>query len=109
MEFQSFPAIQKYLYLKKTFKVEGEDVLRRNTVRLFGVKKNKTNCENMQAINVKCNFKARFCNLGHSGKTISIICSECVLAYLSIHYAMCMRHIVICGLSGFTIFFHFMS
>jgi hypothetical protein len=38
MEFYSLPVIRKYLNLKKTSKVEREDALRRNTLRLFGVK-----------------------------------------------------------------------
>jgi tRNA A22 N-methylase len=40
------------------------------------------------------------------GKPLSIIHSECVFVALGIQHAMRMRHIVICGLSGSTIFFH---
>ena len=42
-------------------------------------------------------------------KRISIIYSECMLVALSIQYALCMRHIVICGLPSSTIFFHIIS
>ena len=42
-------------------------------------------------------------------KAISITYSECVFVALGIQHAKCMRHIVICGLSGFTVFFHIIS
>jgi hypothetical protein len=46
---------------------------------------------------------ARSCNHYCSGKSISIIYSECVA--IRVYHAMRMRHIVICGLSGSTVFF----
>ena len=41
-----------------------------------------------------------------SSKAISITYSECVSLVLCIRLAMSMRRVVICGLSGCTIFFH---
>jgi hypothetical protein len=35
----------------------------------------------------------------------SMTYSECLCVALGIRHAMCMRHIVICGLSGCTVFF----
>ena len=43
------------------------------------------------------------------GKSISITYSECVFVALGVKRAMCTRHIVICGLSGSTVFFHVIS
>ena len=51
-------------------------------------------------------MEALSCNHCYSGIAISIRNCECVLV---IQHAMCMRHIVICGLSGSTIFFHIIS
>jgi hypothetical protein len=39
----------------------------------------------------------------------SITYSECVFVALGIQHAIRMRHIAICGLSGSTLFFHFIS
>ena len=54
----------------------------------------------------KRNIKARSCNNCCSGKAINITYAECVFVALGIHHAMRMRHIAICGLSGYTTFFH---
>ena len=54
----------------------------------------------------KRNIEARTCNYCCSGKAINITYSKCVFAALGIQHAMRMRHIVISGLSGSTIFFH---
>jgi hypothetical protein len=62
-----------------------------------------------QAIYVKHDTEARSCNLCCSGKAIIITYSECVFIALGIQHATRMRHIVICGLPGSTVFFHFIS
>jgi len=51
----------------------------------------------------------RSCNHCCSGKAIGtcITYSECVSAALIIQHAMHVNHIVICGLPGSTLFFHF--
>jgi hypothetical protein len=60
-------------------------------------------------MNAKRNTEARSCNHCCSGKAIRITHSECVYVALSIQYEMRMRHIVIRGLFGSTIFFHIIS
>ena len=55
------------------------------------------------------NIEARLCNHCCNGKSISITYSECVLVALGVHHAMRMRHIVVCGQPGSTIFFHIVS
>ena len=58
---------------------------------------------------LRSNIEARPCNNCCSGKAINITYSECVFVALVIQHAMRMRHIVICGLPGCAIFFHFIS
>jgi len=50
-----------------------------------------------------------YCNRCCSGKAKCIAYSECVFVALGIQHAMCMHRILVCDLSGFTIFFHFIS
>ena len=55
------------------------------------------------------NFEARSYKYSCRGKAMSITRSKCVFVALGIQHAMCKRHIVICGLSGSTIFSHIIS
>jgi len=63
-----------------------------------------------QAMYVKYNpTLTRLVTLCCSGKAISIIYSECVFVALGIENALLMHHIVICSLSGTTVFCHVIS
>jgi hypothetical protein len=58
---------------------------------------------------VERNLEARLYNQCCSGKAIGVTYSEYVFVDLVIQHAKHMCHIVICGLSGSTIFFHVTS
>jgi hypothetical protein len=47
-----------------------------------------------------------FCNEWRSLRTIIITYTECVLVAIFVQHAMCIYHIVICGLSCCMLFFH---
>jgi hypothetical protein len=49
------------------------------------------------------------CNHCCSRKVTTITCSECVFVALGFQHAVNLRHIIICGLSGSTVFFHIIS
>jgi hypothetical protein len=63
----------------------------------------------VQAVHAYGNTQARSRKHCCSWKAPSITDSDGVFVSLVIQHAMHMLHIVICGLSGFTIFFHVMS
>ena len=58
---------------------------------------------------VQRTIHARTCNHCCSGKAVNITYAECVFVALRIQPAMHMRHIVVCGLTGTTFFFHITS
>jgi hypothetical protein len=58
---------------------------------------------------VQRNIEARSCNHCCDGKAMNITYCECVFVALGIQHAIRMRHIVICGPSGSTTFFHIIS
>ena len=62
-----------------------------------------------QAMHIQRNTEVHSCKHRCCGKAISITYSEFVLITFAIQHEICMHHIVTCGLSGSTIFFHIIS
>jgi hypothetical protein len=56
-----------------------------------------------------CNTETRSFNHCCSGNVISITCSEGMIVVLGVHQAKYLRHFVVCGLHGCTLFFHIIS
>ena len=54
---------------------------------------------------MKCDIETLSRNHCCSGKTISVICCQCVSVAIVMQHAMRMRHTVVCGLPRSTIFF----
>ena len=57
------------------------------------------------------NIEARYCYHCCSGRAVSVTYSECVCVCVAIviQHAKCMRSIVLCGLSGSTVFLHIVT
>jgi len=53
--------------------------------------------------------EVRLCNHCCHVNAMNIKYSVCVLIALVVHHAMCMRHIVFCGMPSSTILFHLIS
>ena len=64
---------------------------------------------NREVMHALHNTEAHLCNHCHHGKAVSITHHECVFVALVIPHAKCISHTVICGLCGYTIFFHVIS
>ena len=62
----------------------------------------------LDKLDMQCTYNTEERSFNHlcSGKSICITRSECVFVALGIQLAMRIRHFIICGLSGSTVFFH---
>ena len=86
-----------------SWKLDNEETLAQQRFLRHGKKITQRQCT------YKRNFEA--CSRNHCcrGKAISISYSQCVFAALGTQHGMCMRNIVICGLSDSTKLFHITS